>query len=107
MTCWSGSGPVPIPAGYFVNWQNGLRRMVPSAISDRRFDNILGDAEKSGGVVHFWLHPENIASAPATLGLLRTMARHVARSREAGRCEVLTQASYCREARARDQAEVA
>jgi len=100
---WTGSGPVPIPAGYFVNWQKGLRRLVPFAISERRFANILTDAETGGGIIHFWLHPENVASAPATLDLLRMMARHVAKSRDAGRCRVLTQASYCEEAKARFQ----
>jgi hypothetical protein len=49
----------------------------------------------SDGVVHYWLHPENIASAPATLGLLRMLLREVADAREAGRCEVMTQLDYC------------
>jgi peptidoglycan/xylan/chitin deacetylase (PgdA/CDA1 family) len=89
--------PVPIPAGYFVNWQNGLRRLVPKAVSKRRFANILADAETMEGVCHFWLHPENIASAPATLELLRGMIRQIARARDAGRCIVQTQIDYCRQ----------
>jgi hypothetical protein len=91
------AGAVPIPAGYFVNWQKGLRRLVPQTLSEKRFANLLADADATDRIVHFWLHPENIASAPATLDLLRTMARHVARARDAGRCIVLTQASYCQQ----------
>ena len=91
------AGSIPIPAGYFVNWQSGLRRLVPQAVSELRFGHILDDAWRSGGVAHFWLHPENIASAPATLDLLRRMIRRVARARDAGRCTVQTQIDYCRQ----------
>jgi hypothetical protein len=94
-SAWSGEGAVAIPAGYFVNWQSGLRRLVPIAVSEKRFAKLLANAEMIDGLVHFWLHPENVASAPATLDLLRMMARHVARARETGHCTVLTQASYC------------
>ena len=93
----SDLSPVPIPAGYFVNRQYGLRRLVPRAVSERRFANILSDAEATGGVCHFWLHPENIASAPATLDLLRGMIRQAACARDAGRCVVQTQIGYCRQ----------
>jgi len=89
--------PSPIPAGYFVNWQHGLRHLVPKAVSERRFANVLADAEASGGVCHFWLHPENIASAPATLELLRGIMRKIASARDAGRCVVQTQIGYCRQ----------
>ncbi|MEU6696864.1 hypothetical protein [Pseudonocardia sp. NPDC046786] len=90
------SWPVRVPAGYFVNWLSGPRRAVPRRISVARVRNLLTRAADTGGVVHLWTHPENLATAPATLCLLRALLREVARMRDAGRCEVLTQAEYCR-----------
>jgi len=98
--------PLPIPAGYFVNWQKGLRRLVPKAVSERRFGNILADAGARDGVSHYWLHPENIAGAPATLDLLRGMIRQVAQARDAGRCIVQRQIDYCRQRKSAPRARV-
>ncbi len=86
---------IPIPAGFFLNWRRGLRRLVPPAVTRIRMRRLLDAAEASGAVVLCWLHPENIASAPSTLELLRTLAHDVANAREAGDCEVLTQLGYC------------
>jgi peptidoglycan/xylan/chitin deacetylase (PgdA/CDA1 family) len=87
---------VHIPAGFFLNWRSGLRRLVPPAITSMRAKRLLRAAAGSGGIVHYWLHPENVASAPSTIELLRALAREVARSRDAGDCEVMTQLGYCR-----------
>jgi len=84
-----------IPAGYFINWQHGARRLVPRSLSSFRARQMLLRADKSNRVVHYWLHPENIASAPATLANLRDIVEIAARMRDAGRCEILTQKSYC------------
>jgi peptidoglycan/xylan/chitin deacetylase (PgdA/CDA1 family) len=86
--------PQPIPAGHFVNWQSRTRRIVPIPLSALRADRMLKQAD-GGGIVHFWLHPENVVTAPRTLVLLRKILELVARYREAGRCEVLTQRDYC------------
>jgi peptidoglycan/xylan/chitin deacetylase (PgdA/CDA1 family) len=88
--------PQPIPAGYFVNWQSRTRRIVPIELSALRADRMLRQAARDGGIVHFWLHPENIVTAPQTLVLLRKIVALVARYREAGSCEVMTQLDYCR-----------
>jgi peptidoglycan/xylan/chitin deacetylase (PgdA/CDA1 family) len=88
---------VNIPAGFFVNWRHGLRSLVPPSVTRLRARRLLDAAARSNGVVHYWLHPENIVSAPATLELLRMLIREVAEAREAGRCEVLTQLAYCRQ----------
>lgn len=85
----------PIPAGYFVNWRHGARRLVPQGLSRLRARQMLRRAETSNRVVHYWLHPENVASAPATLDNLRDVVELAARMRDAGRCEILTQKSYC------------
>jgi peptidoglycan/xylan/chitin deacetylase (PgdA/CDA1 family) len=87
---------VAIPAGFFLNWRSGLRRLVPPSVTKRRITNLLSAAASTGAVVHYWLHPENIASAPSTLELLRGLVREVATAREAGACETLTQIDYCR-----------
>lgn len=85
-----------IPAGFFLNWRNGFRRLVPSAVTRLRARRLLDRAAVSSGVVHYWLHPENIATAPSTFSLLRALVEDVARARDAGNCEVLTQLAYCR-----------
>ena len=89
-------GLCPIPAGYFVNWRHGARRLVPRSLSRLRARRMLHRAEKAGRIVHYWLHPENVASAPATLENLRDVIEVAARMRDAGRCEIVTQKSYCR-----------
>ncbi|OLT14206.1 hypothetical protein BJF78_19580 [Pseudonocardia sp. CNS-139] len=90
--------PLEVPAGYFLNWLSGARRVVPPALTRLRVRRLLERAERTGGVVHLWTHPENLATAPATLGLLRGVLADVAAQRDAGRCEVLTQEDYCRAA---------
>jgi peptidoglycan/xylan/chitin deacetylase (PgdA/CDA1 family) len=90
-----GAGePVEIPPGYFVNWLSGARALIPIEVSRARARAILKRAAKSGGVVHYWTHPENIATAPATLTLLSGILEDVARMRDAGQIEVLTQQAY-------------
>ena len=91
----ASNGIIAIPAGFFLNWRSGARRLVPPAITQMRAKRLLGRAEATGAVVHYWLHPENIATAPATLGLLSALLREVAEQREKGRCTVLTQLGYC------------
>ena len=88
---------VPIPAGFFINWQHGLRRVVPRALSARRAAHVLSTSKRDDGVAHFWIHPENFASAPTTINLLRDLLKLVADRRESGDCVVLTQAQYCAE----------
>jgi peptidoglycan/xylan/chitin deacetylase (PgdA/CDA1 family) len=92
------STPLEVPAGYFVNWLAGARRLVPPGLSRLRVRRMLEHADRTGGVVHLWTHPENFATAPSTLGLLRGMLADAAQMRDAGRCEVLTQDEYCRRA---------
>lgn len=87
--------PVRVPAGRFVNWRHGPRRLVPPAVTRMRFRRALETATRTGDVVHCWTHPENLASGPGTLDLLAGVLTDAARLRDAGRCEVLTQADYC------------
>ena len=90
---------IAIPAGYFVNWQHGPRRIVPRELSARRAAHCLRAAHRDDAVVHYWLHPENVASAPGTIDVLRDLLRLVANLRDRGDCKVVTQAQYCAERR--------
>jgi hypothetical protein len=91
----AGDGIIAIPAGYFLNWRSGARRLVPPAVTHMRAERLLDQAAAKDAVVHYWLHPENIATAPSTLHLLEALIRTVARRRDAGHCHVLTQLGYC------------
>lgn len=92
-------GMIAIPAGRFVNWQHGPRRLVPRALSAARAARMLRSANRDDGVVQYWLHPENLASAPATIEVLRDVLRLVADLRDRGGCKVMTQAQYCADRR--------
>lgn len=82
---------VRIPAGYFLNWRKGLRRAVPMEVTALRFKRMLKSANERNQILHLWLHPENIASAPETLQLLNLCLAQVRDAREAGTCVVMTQ----------------
>lgn len=86
----------PIPGGYFINCLSGPRRLVPPALTRLRARRVLEDAAHKGGVAHFWTHPENIASAPATFVNLRAVVEEAAALRSKGRIEIITQLEYCR-----------
>lgn len=89
---------IPIPAGFFVNWRHGIRRLVPRWLTRARFRRLL-DNEESGVVIHAWMHPENIASAPESLDVLRDVVTLVASKRDSGRCVPMTQIDYVRRLR--------
>lgn len=85
-----------IPAGYFVNWMAGARRLVPTALTRLRARRLLRDAARRGAVAHYWTHPENIASAPQTFANLRAIVEEAALLRDRGEIEIVTQVDYCR-----------
>ena len=91
----ASDGIIAIPAGYFLNWRSGARQLVPPAVTHMRAEGLLDRAAAKDAVVHYWLHPENIATAPSTLHLLEALIRAVAQRRDAGHCHVLTQLGYC------------
>ena len=93
-------GLVPIPPGYFFNWRFGLRRLVPPQVTILRWRNLLNHCARDGGVVHLWLHPHNLITGPGTAPVLATVLAEVARLRDQGTIEVLTQRDYCQRRRA-------
>ena len=90
-------GIVPIPPGRFLNWRFGARSWVPTAVTAARWRHQLRDAAGNGGVVHLWLHPHNLITAPDTETVLETVLRNVAEMRDADQISVVTQRAYCRE----------
>ena len=84
-----------IPSGYFINWKAHLRRFVPTSVTRLRCRQIMRHAANTGGVAHFWTHPENIATHPATMNNLLGLIEDAANLREAGKADILTQRAYC------------
>lgn len=88
-------GLVAIPAGHFFNWRFGLRRLVPPAVTRQRWHGQLRQCARTGGAVHLWLHPHNLITGPSTAPVLAGVLQEIARLRDAGAIEVLTQRAYC------------
>lgn len=90
----SGSAPLPLPAGFFLNWRHGLRRAVPAALTVSRWKHMLRHAGAHGGIVHAWTHPENFIDGDAMFPMFEEILRFVADEREAGRLQVLTSREF-------------
>lgn len=88
-------GLVEIPPGRFFNWRFGMRRLVPPATTRARWRSQLQTCARTGGVVHLWLHPHNLVTGPGTASVLADVLAEVARLRDRGSIEVLTQRAYC------------
>jgi hypothetical protein len=91
----SQDGLVAIPPGFFFNWRFGLRRLVPPQVTALRWRTMLNRCARDGGVVHLWLHPHNLITGPATAPVLAAVLAEVARLRDQGKIQVLTQQDYC------------
>jgi peptidoglycan/xylan/chitin deacetylase (PgdA/CDA1 family) len=90
-------GLVPIPSGRFLNWRVGMRSSIPPGITAARWRHQLRSAAANCGIVHLWLHPHNLITAPDTVYLLEQVLQSVAEMRDRGEIRVLTQRDYCRE----------
>jgi peptidoglycan/xylan/chitin deacetylase (PgdA/CDA1 family) len=90
-------GLIPIPAGYFLNWRSGLRRIVPQWVTALRWQSIIDDAVQRDLVAHVWLHPHNVIDGPTTLDSLSMLLRQVAHARDTRGLRTLTQVAYCDE----------
>lgn len=88
---------VAIPAGTFLNWRNGPRRVIPEQLTLKRWSNMLRHATVSGGVAHLWLHPHNLVTAKGQDQLFERAISMVATMRNAGQIAPVTQAQYCQE----------
>jgi len=88
------TSPAEIPAGVFINWLSGGRRLVPPAITRLRARRIIEHAARTGGVAHFWTHPENIATHPETLRNFKAVIEEIAMASERGEIRPMTQAGF-------------
>jgi hypothetical protein len=86
--------PTRIPAGVFINWLSGGRRLVPPALTRLRARRIIAHAARTGGVAHFWTHPENIATHPETIKNFNAVIEEIARASERGAIRAMTQSSF-------------
>jgi len=66
------------PAGFFLNWPMGVRRVVPIQATVRRWKSMLRDAARTGGYVHMWFHPHNFITAPAMAEAFSAIVEEVA-----------------------------
>jgi peptidoglycan/xylan/chitin deacetylase (PgdA/CDA1 family) len=85
----------PIPSGYFLHWRFGVRRIVPAPVTVMRWRHILDHAVRHRWLAHLNFHPHNIIDAPGTLRTLDDILAVVARHRDRGDLEVMTQGGYC------------
>ncbi len=64
-----------VPAGRFLNWRSGGRRVVPSNVTVRRWNQIMGHAARTGGCAHLWFHPHNLITGRNQLDLVSRVLR--------------------------------
>ncbi len=87
---------IPIPAGFFLNWRRGGRRMIPAAITIRRWRSLLTDAAKRNRVVHLWSHPHNYLTGDGMLSTFREILRVAGETRKEEGLVSRTQLDYVR-----------
>jgi hypothetical protein len=92
---WTCSDAVPqatdlVAAGRFLNWRHGIRRLVPAAITVRRWRSIMMHAERSGGCAHLWFHPHNLITGHQQWDLLEAVLRETQSMIREGRLQVRT-----------------
>lgn len=89
--------PVIIPAGRFLNWRTGKRRLIPPSLTVQNWQALIEHAVRTGGVAHIWTHPHNFltgddAMFPVFDAILEYAAERVRR----GELVNLTKRSYVR-----------
>jgi peptidoglycan/xylan/chitin deacetylase (PgdA/CDA1 family) len=83
-----------IPAGFFLNWPQGLRKHVPNSVTQLRWNHILKHAVENNGVVHMWFHPHNFINHPVMVQNFAQIIEKVAQYREQGLLSVMTMQDY-------------
>jgi peptidoglycan/xylan/chitin deacetylase (PgdA/CDA1 family) len=76
-TPYKHDGWCVIPAGHFLNWPRGVRRLVTVDVTVRRWVSMLESAARNGGMVHMWFHPHNLVTAPAMRESFSRILDHV------------------------------
>lgn len=68
---------ISLPAGYFLNWPSGPRRLIPSEVTYRRWDHILKSASRHSAQVHMWFHPHNMITAPKMRDTFESIIKNI------------------------------
>lgn len=86
--------PIPIPGEIFLNWRNGIRKIIPFKITVNRFEAALDHAIRNNGVINLWTHPHNFISGDRQLELFNSCLDILERKVKFGDIQVLTQQQY-------------
>ena len=86
---------IEIPSGFFLNWRSGVRRFVPIFVTKKRWELIIQNSIKNGGVVHMWTHPHNFISGHEQFLLFEEVLKIVSQEVSNNRLIVMTQHEYC------------
>ena len=68
---------ISLPAGYFLNWPSGPRRLIPSEATYKRWDHILRSASRKSAQAHMWFHPHNMITAPKMRDSFESIIKNV------------------------------
>jgi len=72
------------PKGDFLNWSSGIRGLVPTDVTWRRWKGMVDNAVESNGHVHMWFHPHNIITCPEMGFLFKRIMEYVGSLIKAG-----------------------
>lgn len=78
------------PAGHFLNWPSGARKLVPIDVTVRRWRSMLRSAAETGRNVHMWFHPHNLITAPRMREALSEILKSVAELEKLGDLQCLS-----------------
>lgn len=81
---------ISLPAGYFLNWPNGPRRLIPSEVTYKRWDHILRSASRKSAQAHMWFHPHNMITAPKMRNTFESIIKNVSTKIQNGEVVNLT-----------------
>ncbi|OYU45120.1 MAG: hypothetical protein CFE44_09190 [Burkholderiales bacterium PBB4] len=94
-------GQVALPPGNFLYWPLGARKLVPPAITIRRWRAMLRRGADQGWDTHMWFHPHNLITAPAMRETFAAVIRSVGEMQRRGQLQSRTMQDigerYCRE----------
>jgi hypothetical protein len=95
-------GLVEVPGSMMVRWAGGWRRLIPDASRLRRLRGGLRRVRERGGILHVWLHPENLFFArPRLARVLEDFFAETGELAATARLRVLTMGEVAGAVRAR------
>lgn len=93
-------GLVSIPGSLMIRYAAGWRKYIPDGSRLRRLRKGLENVRKSGGILHIWLHPENLyAERPRLENVVARFLEEVGRSVRDGELRCLTMGQVAAEFR--------